>query len=73
MSAQSEQQTGQHGNIPGDFGANEWYIQELYADFQKDPQSVPETWRAFLADYHPDQASGGNGTPAPAAPAAAAP
>ncbi|MCW2708081.1 MAG: 2-oxoglutarate dehydrogenase N-terminus, partial [Frankiales bacterium] len=53
MSAQSEQHTGQHGNIPGDFGANAWDIQELYADFQKDPQSVPETWRAFLADYHP--------------------
>ncbi|MCW2669071.1 MAG: 2-oxoglutarate dehydrogenase, subunit, partial [Frankiales bacterium] len=71
MSAQSEQHTGQHGNIPGDFGANEWYIQELYADFQKDPQSVPETWRAFLADYHPDQGNGAT-TAAPAAPASPA-
>ena len=53
-----------------DFGANEWYIQELYQDYVKDPESVPEKWRDFLADYHP---SGGNGaveanaTPVPAA------
>jgi 2-oxoglutarate decarboxylase len=57
-----------------DFGANEWYIQELYQDFLKDPASVPETWRAFLADYQPggDGAApaSGNGNPgaAPAAP-----
>jgi 2-oxoglutarate decarboxylase len=64
-----------------EFGANEWYIQELYQDFLKDPASVPETWRAFLADYRPE----GNGSaaaastqaapapPAPAPPAAAPP
>ena len=36
-----------------DFGANEWYIQELYQDYVKDPESVPEKWREFLADYQP--------------------
>jgi 2-oxoglutarate dehydrogenase E1 component/2-oxoglutarate decarboxylase len=48
-----------------DFGANEWYIQELYQDFVKDPESVPEKWRDFLADYH----KGGAASPVPAAPA----
>jgi 2-oxoglutarate dehydrogenase E1 component len=56
VSTQSDQQN--------DFGANEWYIQELYQDYLKDPNSVPDTWRAFLADYHP--ASNGNGVAAPA-------
>ena len=45
MSTQSDQQT--------DFGANEWYIQELHRDWLKDPMSVPADWRDFLADYHP--------------------
>ena len=60
-----------------DFGANEWYIEELYQDYVKDPESVPDTWRAFLADYRPDAPSNGNGTaaetapPAPPAPAQA--
>jgi 2-oxoglutarate dehydrogenase E1 component len=66
-------QTGQQH----DFGANEWYIQELYQDFLKDPNSVPETWRAFLSDYQPEALGGSSSTPsaddadAPAAPAAA--
>jgi len=59
-------QTGQQS----DFGANEWYIQELYQDYLKDPASVPETWRAFLADYQPVTAppatNGGAAAPAPA-------
>ncbi|MCW2600565.1 MAG: 2-oxoglutarate dehydrogenase, subunit [Frankiales bacterium] len=70
MSTQSSQQN--------DFGANEWYIQELYQDYLKDPNSVPDTWRAFLADYRPVAAPlNGNGVavqpPAVAAPAAPAP
>ena len=51
-----------------DFGANEWYIQELYQDYVKDPESVPEKWREFLADYHPS----GGAAPIPAAPVPAA-
>jgi hypothetical protein len=63
-------QTGQQS----DFGANEWYIQELYQDYLKDPDSVPETWRAFLADYHPVTAPPTtNGGASAAAPAPAAP
>ena len=52
-----------------DFGANEWYIQELYEDYQKDPNSVPEEWREVLATYQPEHSPGTpeNGQTAPAA------
>ncbi|MCW2544885.1 MAG: 2-oxoglutarate dehydrogenase, subunit, partial [Frankiales bacterium] len=59
-----------------DFGANVWYIQELYQDYVKDPQSVPEKWRDFLADYHPTAGNGAvetSAAPTPAAPPAPAP
>jgi 2-oxoglutarate dehydrogenase E1 component/2-oxoglutarate decarboxylase len=70
-------QTGQQSGSAQDFGANEWYIQELYQDYLKDPSSVPEAWRSFLADYHPDTpypatVTDGAATAAPAAPAAVA-
>ncbi len=64
--------TGQPGQS-SDFGANEWYIQELLEDYKKDPDSVPEQWRSVLADYAAGAAEAGgassNGTHAPAAPA----
>ncbi|MFL6061792.1 MAG: 2-oxo acid dehydrogenase subunit E2, partial [Marmoricola sp.] len=59
------------------FGANEWLVDEMYEQYQKDPSSVDPAWWDFFASY-----KGGNGTaPAPAsngaapaaAPAAAAP
>ena len=60
-------QTGQQS----DFGANDWYIQELYEDYLKDPGSVGETWQEYFATHTPTT----NGdSPAPdAAPVAAAP
>ncbi len=77
MSTQPEQQT--------DFGTNEWLVYEIYQQFLKDPDSVSEQWRDFLADYHPEavgpaggpngRASEVNGQAAapPSEPAAAAP
>ena len=66
MSTQSDQQS--------DFGANEWYIQELYQDFLNDPGSVGDTWQEYFADYHPGGApTPSNGTTAAAAPEAPAP
>lgn len=32
------------------YGGNAAYIEELFADYQKDPNSVPEEWRSFFAD-----------------------
>ncbi len=70
-----------HFGQQNDFGANEWYIQELYEDFLKDPGSVGERWQEYFADYVPEGrgqgAATGNGhpaaTPAPAPPTPAAP
>ncbi|MBI4883728.1 MAG: multifunctional oxoglutarate decarboxylase/oxoglutarate dehydrogenase thiamine pyrophosphate-binding subunit/dihydrolipoyllysine-residue succinyltransferase subunit [Actinobacteria bacterium] len=47
-----------------DFGANSWLVEEMYAQFCDDPDSVSETWREYLADYTP---------PAPVAATSAAP
>jgi len=49
----------QTGQTP-DFGANEWLVQELYAQYQEDPQSVSAEWREYLAAYVPN-GGGGNG------------
>ena len=35
-------------------GFNTGYIEELYKQYQEDPDSVSESWREFFADYHPD-------------------
>lgn len=35
------------------FGSNIGYVDELYARFLADPQSVSEAWREFFADYRP--------------------
>ena len=36
-------------------GFNTGYIEELYKQYQEDPNSVSESWRDFFADYHPDE------------------
>ncbi|MCB1518566.1 MAG: 2-oxoglutarate dehydrogenase E1 component, partial [Hyphomicrobiaceae bacterium] len=38
------------------YGGNADYIEELYAAYSKDPQSVDESWRSFFAGLK-DQAS----------------
>ena len=42
------------------FGANSGFVDELYARYLEDPQSVGESWQEFFADYKP---AGGNPTP----------
>lgn len=34
-----------------DFGANSWLVDEMYAQFLADPQSVSESWQEFFSDY----------------------
>jgi 2-oxoglutarate dehydrogenase E1 component len=56
----------------GDFGANEWLVEDMYERYQADPSSVDEAWHDFFNDYRPGTDSG-NGRPAaetPTAPAA---
>ena len=35
------------------FGSNSWMVEEMYRDFLDNPDSVPESWHDFFADYVP--------------------
>jgi 2-oxoglutarate decarboxylase len=36
-----------------EFGPNTWLVEELYRQYQEDPDSVSEVWREFFEDYRP--------------------
>ena len=64
----SSQVTGVGVSNEGEFGANEWLVEELYEQFKIDRNSVDKAWWPVLEAYHP-----ADGTAAPAAaPTAAA-
>ncbi len=52
---------------PGDFGTNEWLVEDMYERFLSDPGSVDEAWHDFFADYRPSSGNGAGRRPAPAA------
>ena len=54
-----------------DFGANSWLVDEMYARYLADPESVGESWRDFFSDYRPAPVTFGGPTANGAAPAAA--
>ncbi|MEO1633153.1 MAG: hypothetical protein AAFU38_20495, partial [Bacteroidota bacterium] len=35
------------------FGFNSGYVDDIYAQYLEDPNSVSESWREFFADYDP--------------------
>ncbi len=37
----------------GEFGPNEWLVEEMYQRFLDDPSSVDPAWHEFFADYRP--------------------
>ncbi|MFJ3381054.1 multifunctional oxoglutarate decarboxylase/oxoglutarate dehydrogenase thiamine pyrophosphate-binding subunit/dihydrolipoyllysine-residue succinyltransferase subunit [Curtobacterium sp. NPDC090217] len=53
----------------GEFGANEWLVDELYEQFLADKESVDKSWWPVLESYH--QTAGKGAGTAPAAPASA--
>ncbi|NMH81084.1 hypothetical protein HF577_28825, partial [Pseudonocardia xinjiangensis] len=62
-------------NAAGQFGPNEWLVEEMYQRFLDDPDSVDPAWHEFFADYRPTDengASSSNGTPTPTADRSAA-
>lgn len=63
----SSQVTGVGVSNEGEFGANEWLVEELYEQFKIDRNSVDKAWWPVLEAYHP---AGGAASTA-AAPAAA--
>lgn len=64
----SSQVTGVGVSNEGEFGANEWLVDELYEQFKIDRNSVDKAWWPVLEAYHPVD---GEGAAAPSAPAAA--
>lgn len=46
-----------------DFGQNTWLVEEMYQQYQEDPNSVDPSWHELLKNYEP----GDNGGSAPAA------
>jgi 2-oxoglutarate decarboxylase len=56
----------------GEFGANEWLVDELYEQFLTDKDSVDKSWWPVLESYH-QSGKGSAATPAPAAPAQTTP
>ena len=69
-------------DLASDFGANDWLIDEMHEQYQADPDSVDEKWRAFFAgrstqaepsSTQPTTAASAPATPQPAPAAAPAP
>ncbi|MEN3265706.1 multifunctional oxoglutarate decarboxylase/oxoglutarate dehydrogenase thiamine pyrophosphate-binding subunit/dihydrolipoyllysine-residue succinyltransferase subunit [Pseudonocardia sp.] len=63
-------------NPAGQFGPNEWLVEEMYQRFLDDPESVDPAWHEFFADYRPaddTSAPTGNGVATRTAPRSSAP
>ena len=57
--------------MPDNFGPNDWLVEDMREQFQRDPTSVSESWREFFADDRPQEAPvATQAPPAPAVPAA---
>jgi len=68
----SSQVTGVGTSSEGEFGANEWLVDELYEQFKVDKHSVDKAWWPILEAYHP-VVDGSAAAGAPPAVAAAEP
>ena len=67
-------QNAQSDSTRADFGANEWLVDELYEQYQKDRNAVDPAWWDFFEGYKPETTVATNGdTRAAAPPAAPAP
>jgi multifunctional 2-oxoglutarate metabolism enzyme len=40
------------------FGTNMWLVDEMYADYLANPDSVSESWKEFFSDYKPTSGTG---------------
>ena len=69
----SSQVTGVGVSNEGEFGANEWLVDELYEQYKVDKNSVDKAWWPILEAYHPVDADGASAPSAPAGPASEAP
>ncbi|RCS57683.1 multifunctional oxoglutarate decarboxylase/oxoglutarate dehydrogenase thiamine pyrophosphate-binding subunit/dihydrolipoyllysine-residue succinyltransferase subunit [Microbacterium sp. JB110] len=54
------------GTGEGEFGANQWLVDELYQQYRVDKNAVDKEWWPILEAYQPPAAAGGNATDAAA-------
>lgn len=66
----SSQVTGVGTSSEGEFGANEWLVDELYEQFTADKHSVDKAWWPILEAYHPVVDGAAAAGAPPSAPAA---
>ena len=74
------QSPGSQSDLPSvdfggaDFGANEWLVEEMYDQYQRDPSSVDQTWVKYFqgSGKAASTSNGAQGAAAPAKPAAPA-
>jgi 2-oxoglutarate decarboxylase len=55
-----------NGNSQADFGANEWLVAEMYAQWQENPDSVDKSWLPILERYQPASSTASATVSAPA-------
>ncbi|MFN3948721.1 multifunctional oxoglutarate decarboxylase/oxoglutarate dehydrogenase thiamine pyrophosphate-binding subunit/dihydrolipoyllysine-residue succinyltransferase subunit [Microbacterium sp.] len=67
----SSQVTGVGTSSEGEFGANEWLVDELYEQFKVDKHSVDKAWWPILEAYHPVVDGSQTAAPPPSAPRSA--
>jgi 2-oxoglutarate dehydrogenase E1 component len=60
---------GQNPAAEGEFGANEWLVEEMYEQYKVNPDAVDKEWWPILERFHSTQPST-PAAPAPATPAA---
>ena len=46
-----------------DFGANEWLVEEMFEQYQRDPKSVAPEWVRYFADNGTATGNGAGSTP----------
>ena len=69
----AEQPESPTAELPTEFGANEWLVEEMYDRFAADPSSVPAVWGEWFRSHGaPGQAANGTGQGTSSEPAAAA-
>ena len=64
----SSQVTGVGVSSEGEFGANEWLVDELYEQFKVDKNSVDKAWWPILEAYQPVDTTATPPSEAPASP-----
>ncbi|MGI8679053.1 MAG: multifunctional oxoglutarate decarboxylase/oxoglutarate dehydrogenase thiamine pyrophosphate-binding subunit/dihydrolipoyllysine-residue succinyltransferase subunit [Jatrophihabitans sp.] len=68
MATTDQSTAGETPSTRGDFGANEWLVEDMYERYLADPESVDAAWHDFFDDYRPSNGASPNGARKPSKP-----